>query len=316
MMDVFKQLQLTWIIPVLFAAPFWVGMWWRRATTSAAWLTILYCALVFFIIPKVAPKVIDGLDARPEYAITNNVVTTVTTRKAAPSDVARGKAAIELWNRDKAALEKENKPLDNLGPQPKPVDLGQEIVESKTGGGKAIFWTKIEAIDDTGKVITPQLEEISRVTEGNTTTITKKHVSKLRGKGEFKLDFLLYQWFGMDLTDRTDATLSTLELPPKIITPFLVMIVLSLITPRNRKESLDRYYVKMKTPVLPDPQDDALELEVSYNSPDRFEKKKMFPGTDVEINMPTFADAFGFVVCFAICFGVIYLAVWAAGIGG
>ena len=36
-MDVFAQLQLTWIVPVLFAAPFWIGLAWRRATTGAAW---------------------------------------------------------------------------------------------------------------------------------------------------------------------------------------------------------------------------------------------------------------------------------------
>ncbi|HUG93239.1 MAG TPA: hypothetical protein VML55_20525, partial [Planctomycetaceae bacterium] len=35
-MDVFLQLQLTWVFAVLFAAPFWIGMFWRRATTLAA----------------------------------------------------------------------------------------------------------------------------------------------------------------------------------------------------------------------------------------------------------------------------------------
>ena len=33
-MDVFEQLKLTWVFPVLFAAPFWIGMYWRRATTD------------------------------------------------------------------------------------------------------------------------------------------------------------------------------------------------------------------------------------------------------------------------------------------
>ena len=35
MMDVFKQLQLTWIFPVVLAAPFWIGMFWRRATSCS-----------------------------------------------------------------------------------------------------------------------------------------------------------------------------------------------------------------------------------------------------------------------------------------
>ncbi len=43
-MDVFEQLKLVWVFPVLFAAPFWIGMYWRRATTAAAWCTVIYCA--------------------------------------------------------------------------------------------------------------------------------------------------------------------------------------------------------------------------------------------------------------------------------
>lgn len=55
MMDVFAQLELTWVFPVLFAAPFWIGMYWRRATTTAAWTTVGFCALMFFVIPFAAP---------------------------------------------------------------------------------------------------------------------------------------------------------------------------------------------------------------------------------------------------------------------
>lgn len=55
MMDVFQQLQLTWIVPVLFAAPFWTGMYWRRATPLAAWATVLFGLIVFFVLPRFEP---------------------------------------------------------------------------------------------------------------------------------------------------------------------------------------------------------------------------------------------------------------------
>ncbi len=58
-MDVFAQLQLTWVFPVLFAAPFWIGMYWRRATTTAAWCTVGYCALAFFLVPWLLPRLWD-----------------------------------------------------------------------------------------------------------------------------------------------------------------------------------------------------------------------------------------------------------------
>ena len=56
MMDVFQQLQMTWVVLVPVAAPFWIGMYWRRATTTAAWTTIAFCAFVFFVAPVVGSR--------------------------------------------------------------------------------------------------------------------------------------------------------------------------------------------------------------------------------------------------------------------
>ncbi|MEZ6110346.1 MAG: hypothetical protein R3C99_04945 [Pirellulaceae bacterium] len=61
MMNVFAQLQLTWVFGVLFAAPFWIGMYWRRATTGAAWITVAYCTLMFFVVPFLAPRLVPSL---------------------------------------------------------------------------------------------------------------------------------------------------------------------------------------------------------------------------------------------------------------
>ncbi len=138
---------------------------------------------------------------------------------------------------------------------------------------------------------------------------------RLEGLGTFKMDFLVYRWVGMNLTDKSNATLGTLELPIKIIAPFVVMFLLSLITPANRPESLDRYYAKMKTPVHPDPEQDRIALERAYAEPETIERRKLFPGTNLEFQRPTVVDLAGFVVCFLICFGIIGLAVWVANIG-
>ncbi len=87
MMDVFEQLQLTWVFVVLFAAPFWIGMYWRRATTAAAWITVAYCALMFFAIPYFAPRLYPELRSDPAYLTTNQIVQTTTERKVAPIDI-------------------------------------------------------------------------------------------------------------------------------------------------------------------------------------------------------------------------------------
>ena len=88
-MDVFALLQLTWIVPILFAAPFWIGMYWRRASTGAAWFTIAFTALFFFIIPWVIPMVAPGLQQSERYTKVTHLVTTRIERPAAPSDIRR-----------------------------------------------------------------------------------------------------------------------------------------------------------------------------------------------------------------------------------
>jgi hypothetical protein len=94
------------------------------------------------------------------------------------------------------------------------------------------------------------------------------------------------------------------------------MILLSLITPRNDAKALDRYYAKMKTPVDPDPAEDKRRLELSMDDPHRFDHRRLLPGTSLEIQKPTLADAVGFAVCFIICFLFIGVAILVAGIGG
>ena len=71
----------------------------------------------------------------------------------------------------------------------------------------------------------------------------------------------------------------------------------------------------MKTPVKPDPKKDAEELERSYQQPDRFNDRKLWPNTNIEIQRPTQLDVWGFLLCVAACFGIIALAVLITGIG-
>ena len=97
MMDVFRQLQLTWVVTMLFAAPFWVGIFWRRATTAAAWSTVACSALMFFVIPWLAPRLWPALRVYPSLTVANDIVVTTIRRVASPSDVRRRQAALDLW---------------------------------------------------------------------------------------------------------------------------------------------------------------------------------------------------------------------------
>ena len=63
--DVFGQFKMAMELPILFAAPFWVGMYWRRANRTAVWGTILFSLLVFFVLPVVVPALRPELRENP-----------------------------------------------------------------------------------------------------------------------------------------------------------------------------------------------------------------------------------------------------------
>ncbi len=344
-MNVFAQLQLTWVFPILFAAPFWIGMYWRRATTLAAWQTVIFCTLIFFILPQLAPILSPGLRTDPNYSTTNHILRTTKLRSAAPADVAVREAKIKEWQSKQdnlqtamqEAMQRRGIPaagqeqieevaalqdqLLSLGSTPQALRVGDPVEETVVTGGQSIFWQDgVRPIDDLGRPlpgVVPTPVGAPTEVDADTTQVELAYPEdvRLEGLGTFKMDFLVYRWTGMNLTDKSNATLGTLELPIKIIAPFVVMFLLSLITPANRPESLDRYYAKMKTPVHPDPEQDRIALERAYAEPETIERRKLFPGTNLEFQRPTVVDLAGFVVCFLICFGIIGLAVWVANIG-
>lgn len=232
MLDMFKQLELTWVVPMTFAALFWVGMYWRRATTKAGWITVTFCVLTFFVLPRLIPAVAPSLRTEPSLVQTN--------------------------------------------------------LKTETGGGKSIYWSG--GVEEKQGIVT--------------------------GVGSFRFDMLIYDKIpGVDLTKVSNAALKTLEFPFKIIAPFLVMIIASLLTKPNDKKALDRLYVKMKTPVDPVPQKDEAEIEKSYANPDRFDKNKLFPNSNLEFQRPTKYDVIGFITCFGICFVIIGLVLLVSQIG-
>lgn len=320
-MDVFKQLQLTWVLGVVFAAPFWIGMLWRRATKIAAWSSVLFCVAVFGIAPTVAPMIWPEMRTDPTYAIVNDKVRVTTTREAAPSDVSKREAEIEGWiAAEKAAGKIENsgereETLAALGTKPTPMKVGDEVVTVKETGGKGVYWADgVKPPEDS----TTTFEVVDEKTKDGVKTERLRYPddAELVGSGSFRSDFIVYRWAGIDMTRFTDATIATLDLPVKILAPFLVIILISLVTPMNKSVAVERYFIKMKTQVDPDPKADQAALEAAYANPEAAEAKKLFPGTNIEIQRPGKVDIIGFLVCFALCFAIIGLAVWVASIGG
>ncbi len=209
---------------------------------------------------------------------------------------------------------------EQLGTAPTPLQSGETLVETVTSGGQSIFWQGGISPLPNQPLADSQPQPVGppqRIDDQTTRQILAYPAGvQLRGNGDFRLDFLLYKLFGMKLTTMSDAMLSTLELPPKIVSPFLVMILLSWITRPNSPRSLDRYYAKMRTPADPDPDRDHQRLEEAYANPAATIRQKLFPSTQLEFQRPTWIDVSGFFACFVACFAIIGLAVWVAGVGG
>jgi len=322
--DVFEQLKTAWELPIIFAAPFWVGMFWRGATRPAAWLTVVFSALAFFVVPFVLPMAVPSLAENPQYAVTNDIVTTIVARRAAPADVARREGAIALWKKNVSDWTHQQGPqaeeaiLERFGPCPKPLELGEWVEDKTTTGGKPIYWKeKVVPVNVAEGHEEYVLEEVSRSREGNASVVRRRFRSdcRLRGEGSFNLDFLVYDALGVRLTEMSDPALETLRLPTRLILPFVVMILLSLLTPPVDRQALDRYYVKMKTPVNPDPAADEAEMEASYRDPSRFDDRRLFPFLGLEFQKPRLIDLAGFLISFLICFAIIGFTIWLANLG-
>jgi SSS family solute:Na+ symporter len=315
MMNVFQQLQLTWIVPVVFAAPFWVGLFWRRATTTASWVTIGFTVVFFFVAPRLIPVVMPSIKESNRFTIVTDQVTTRVPRQATPSDVRRRQMEIQEYERLQSSAQ--GTPSFNASQDqnnaPMPLTVGATVHDTLVSGGKSIYWSGgVETLAGAQMVVIQNQQDSSSGKE----VVRRNFEGSLRGKGTFRLDFLIYDFMGIKLQTLSDSMLATLELPIKIVLPFLVMIGVSLVTRRNSKEGMDRYYSKMKTAVLPDPEEDRVALNQAYANRQVLEARKWFPGSDLEVEKPTLLDVGGFLITFLICFLIIGLAIWVATIGG
>lgn len=308
MADVFGQFKLAVELPIVFAAPFWVGMYWRRSNRTAVWLTVFFSLLVFFILPYVLPAAMPSLRTDPKYTVSTYTTTKTITREATAADVALHDAWVSA--RQDAEENGKDDLLKKLGPEPPRAEVGEPIEVVLKSGGQPIFWSSLKSLDDA-----QNMETVSETSEGNVKTLVQKQTGSYEGEGPLRLDFIGYALLGVDLSSASKATIETLRLPPRVITPFVVLILLSFVTPRNEKSALDRYYAKMNTEVHPDPDQDKAKLAAAYANPEQYESIRLFPKTNLEFVRPRSKDIVGFVGSILVCGVVIGLLAWLAGIG-
>jgi Na+/proline symporter len=134
--------------------------------------------------------------------------------------------------------------------------------------------------------------------------------SPLQGVGRLNVETFALHLIGVPIRRFNPAQLLAARWAFDGIFPFVMLMVLSWLTPRSEPRLADQFYAKMKTPIAPTPDADAEDVRKSAENPHRFDNRKLLPGTNWEFEKWTLKDVLGFGGCWAIV-GVILLVLWA-----
>ena len=269
--SVFELLKLSWEIFAVFAAAFWLGMIWRRANRIAAWTSIILTFLVFFMLPTVIPALAPSLKTDIYLLKMTNPAPIERYYTARQMDVKERQEEIQKWQ----ALHAEGKVDESC---PEAIEAGQRFGKVYRLPPKSIFW------------------QLGVKKQGN---------GQLAGQGMLNLELLLLDKMGWDLSRNPYALNETLRVLFRTIVPFLFLIVVGLMTRPQEKTKLDRFYAKMKTPVLVDRELDRKALELAYAEPSHYMTRKLFPNSNWEFEKWNREDGWGFVISILVAIALV-----------
>ena len=129
-----------------------------------------------------------------------------------------------------------------------------------------------------------------------------------RGIGRFRHQVWLLSLTGIDVRRFGKSALDAAVFILDATLPFVVLIIVSLLTRPVDSKKLDCFFARVHTPVQRTPEQDALALKRAEADPSIFEKRKFFPGTGLEIMKPEKIDILGFGIAVLVAVGIAGLA--------
>jgi len=163
--------------------------------------------------------------------------------------------------------------------------LGQKIRKQHVIEPAAVFFEKVARID-------PDNPSSAKI-----------------GIGRFGAEVWVLSWLGIDLASFTKAQLSAARFFFDALFPFLLLFLISWVTRPAPKETLDRFFGRIHTPVQPTLDLDAAAVQDAYDHPDKFKGAKIWPRSQWEIMKPSRLDIIGFGGSWLLV-GVIILLLW------
>ncbi len=129
------------------------------------------------------------------------------------------------------------------------------------------------------------------------------------GIGRFEAEIWVLSWTGIDFARFTKAQLVATRFFFDALFPFVLLFLLSFLTKPAPKPDLDRFFTKIHTPVEPTPEEDDRAVAEAVANPERFERRKIWPGSQWEIMKPGRSDFIGFGGTWLLV-GVIIFLLW------
>jgi hypothetical protein len=111
---------------------------------------------------------------------------------------------------------------------------------------------------------------------------------------------------GFDVAGFSSAQLLTTRYLVDALLPITILVLVSLLSRPTDPARVARFYARMKTPVAPTLEEDALTVEASYANPTRYDHLKLFPRSNWEFTKWDKRDTLGFICCCALV-GVVLL---------
>jgi len=235
----------------LFAAPFLMGMLWRRANNKAAWATVIVTSLVSVFLPLLAG--FSPLREHEALLAMNRSVELTRNYRASRFDVMDRENAIARWKE----LHAEGKAGEGCPPSLQEGDVFAKAFASRE---RSIFWDSIKA---------------EKAADGS--------LSK-RGEGLLRVEMVILSLVGVPLEKLSYPMLETLRFLMKFALSFLPFLLVAKMTCPMAKNHLDLFYGKLRTPAVADPVQDAAEMELTRINPNRFNHLKLFPRSNFEFN--------------------------------
>lgn len=270
--NIFEILKFVWEFFVIFAAAFWLGLKWRRANRQGAWASILVTLFVFYLFPLLIPNIFTSLKTNEDLLV-----------KTEPNPVVRSYTAreLEVEERNKEISDWNSQNINGLveGECPEKLEIGDKYSKSFSLPSKTIFWSKQAALNGDGI---------------------------MEARGYVFPELALLHSIGIKLNKQPYALVETIRMMIRLITPFLILVVVSLLTKPNEDLSTKRFFLKMRTRVRGLGHDiDDEDVIKAFENERATEDVLLFKNSDLEIYKWNREDTLGFLFSVAIVFAVI-----------